>query len=152
MDSMDTNDIAPESLFRPAKRRKFVRRRPDDGPEDTTTTASDRVADNNEKGGRTPESQSAPDGDEDEEPTGVVRLRRPHTTRKGGIGFSATSRSGNGDSRHTALGPARDLEKETVQDMCDRFTGRTGQTVDVDRHMYEDSLPCEVLGQCRLTR
>lgn len=137
MNTMDTDDIAPESLFRSAKRRKFVRRRPDDNSEDTT--AGDRVADSNKKDDRTPGSQSSPDGDEDTESTGVVRLRRPHRTRKGGIAFSATSGSGKDDSRQTALGPTRDHEKETVQDMGDRFTGHTGQTVDVDRHMYEDS-------------
>jgi len=137
MNTMDTDDIAPESLFRSAKRRKFVRRRPDDNSEDTT--AGDRVADSNIKDDRTSGSQSSPDGDEDTESTGVVRLRRPHRTRKGGIAFSATSGSGKDDSRQTALGPTRDHEKETVQDMGDRFTGHTGQTVDVDRHMYEDS-------------
>lgn len=149
-DTMDTDDIVPEPLFRPAKRRKFVRRRPDDNSEDTT--AGDQVADSNEKDGRAASSRAAPDADEDTGSTGVIRLRRPHITRKGGIAFSATSRSGKDDSRQTALGPARDLEKETVQDMCDRFTGHTGQTVDVDRHMYEDPLPCVVPGATKTNK
>ncbi|KAJ5321041.1 hypothetical protein N7476_004043 [Penicillium atrosanguineum] len=132
---MDTDpDIASEALFRPAKRRKFIRRRPDDSSD---TTAGDRVANSNENDG----AQPALDNGNDTELTGVVRLRRPHTTRKGGIGFAATSRLGQDDIRQTALGPARDLDKETVQDMSDRFTGNSGQTVDVDRHMmaYIDS-------------
>lgn len=138
-------DIAPEPLFRPAKRRKFIRRRPDDS---SKTTAGDRIADSNENDG----AQPALDEDDNTETTGVVRLRRPHTTRKGGIGFSATSRMGQDDGRQTALGAARELDKETVQDMRDRFTGNSGQAVDVDRHMYGSSLRCAVPGRCRLTR
>lgn len=130
-------DIAPESLFRPAKRRKFIRRRPDD---DSDTTTGDRLAGSHESDGRANAAQSALDNENDTEPTGVVRLRRLHTTRKGGIEFSATSRLGKDDSRQTALGPVNDPEKETVQDMSDRFTGNSGQTVDVDRHMYGCSL------------
>jgi hypothetical protein len=136
-------DSAPESLFRPAKRRKFIRRRPGDDSDTTTGDKSD---------GRANAAQSVLDNENDtEEPTRVVRLRRLHTTRKGGIEFSATSRLGKDDSRQTALGPVSDPEKETVQDMSDRFTGNSGQTVDVDRHMYGCSLQCAVPGRCRLT-
>ncbi|KAJ6113750.1 hypothetical protein N7523_007067 [Penicillium sp. IBT 18751x] len=127
-------DLAPESLFRPAKRRKFIRRRPGDS---SNTTAGDSIADGNEND----EAQPALDDDNHTAPAGIIRLRRPHTTRKGGIGFSATSRMGQDDGRRTAPGSAKDMDKETVQDMRDRFTGNSGQTVDVDRHMmaYIDS-------------
>lgn len=136
-------DVTPESLFRPVKRRKFVRRRPGDHTEDTGP-AGESATESSEKNRRVPEPQSTPNGDEDPEAIGVVRLRRPHHARKGGIGFSATLRLGKDDSRQTALSPAEDRERETVQDMGDRFTAHTGQTVDVDKHMYGSSYPLAV--------
>ncbi|KAJ5585368.1 uncharacterized protein N7459_005168 [Penicillium hispanicum] len=140
---MDTEvDIAPESLFRSAKRRKFVRRRPDDNT-DENGASSEAAAESSGQARLAPESQLNPDGEKEENAlaTGVARLRRPHAIRKGGIGFSATSRPGRDENRQTALGPAVDTEKEKVQAMRDRFTVYTGQTVDVDKHMmaYIDS-------------
>lgn len=133
-------DVTPESLFRPVKRRKFVRRRPGDHTEDAGP-AGESATERSEKNRHVSESQSTPDGDEDLEAIGVVRLRRPHHARKGGIGFSATSRLGKDDSCQRALGLAedRDRERERVQEMGDRFTAHTGQTVDVDKHMYGSS-------------
>ncbi|KAJ5670205.1 uncharacterized protein N7477_005568 [Penicillium maclennaniae] len=118
-------DLAPESLFRPAKRRKFIRRRPGDS---SNTTAGDLIADGNENDGAQP------------------ALRRRQSYSACGR-FSAASRMGQDDSRRTAPGSAKDMDKETGQDMRDRFTGNSGQTVDVDRHMYERSLRCAGLGE-----
>ncbi|KAJ5150952.1 uncharacterized protein N7482_010204 [Penicillium canariense] len=140
---MDTEvDVPPETLFRPAKRRKFARRRPDD-PHETASPAAEPVTESSDKDLRGADSRSHLDGDEDstQEP-GVVRLRRPNPARKGGIGFSATSRLiGKDDSRQMALGPVGDQEKATIPAVGDRFTAYTGQSVDVDRHMmaYIDS-------------
>lgn len=137
---MDTEvDIAPEPVFRPAKRRKFLRRRPDDNTEENGAAASP-AAESSEKAQLAPESQATLDEDKEEimPAASVVRLRRPHAVHKGGIRFSATSRPGKDDGRQqqTALGPAVNPEKEKLQAMCDRFTAYTGQTVDVDKHMY----------------
>jgi hypothetical protein len=142
---MEDVDIAPESLFRPAKRRKFIRRRQDEDEEtetsrDTTTTTSTtdqrHIADGQSK---------LEDDEESTQSTGVVRLRRPNPARKGGIGFSATSRPGqNANRQSSALVPGRDPEKESIRDMTERFTGNAGQTVDVDRHMY-DPFPLQEL-------
>lgn len=135
---MDTEgDIAPENLFRPAKRRKFARRRQDD-PEETTSAAAEPVAESTDKAPLASESKSSDDADESTHSTGVVRLRRPKATRKGGIGFSATPRpSGKDDNRQTTLSTVEDQGKETIRAMGDRFQMYTGQAEDVDRHMYE---------------
>lgn len=151
---MDTEvDVTPENLFRPAKRRKFARRRQGD-PEETTSAAVESVAESTDKAFQATESKPSDDDDDSTHATGVVRLRRPKTTRKGGIGFSATTRpSGKDDNRQTALITEEDLEKETIRAMGDRFQMYTGQAEDVDRHMYELSPhPAAVLEQCGLTR
>jgi hypothetical protein len=150
---MDTEvDVAPESLFRPAKRRKFARRRQDD-PEETTSLATETVAESTDKATVAPESNLPDDSDDSTHATGVVRLRRPKTTRKGGIAFSATRPSGKDDSRQTALVTTDDQEKEKVRAMGDRFQMYTGQAEDVDRHMYELHHPlAPALEQRGLTR
>lgn len=152
---MDTEaDPLTEPIFRPVKRRKFVRRRPDDNSEAAGTT-DDFANESIEQDRAAPPSRSLHEDDQDAGTTSVVRLRRAHPARKGGIGFSATSRLGKDGSRQTGLVPAEDQEKERVRAMGERFTGHTGQTVDVDKHMY--GLPCSLgrwvsRGRHRLTR
>lgn len=135
---MDTEvDIAPENLFRPAKRRKFARRRQDD-LEETTSAAVESVAESTDNAPDASGSKLSDDVDDSTPATSVVRLRRPKAIRKGGIGFSATPRpSGKDDNRQTALSTVEDQERETVRAMGDRFQMYTGQAEDVDRHMYE---------------
>ncbi|KAJ5102848.1 hypothetical protein N7532_003377 [Penicillium argentinense] len=135
------DDINPEALFRPVKRRKFMRRWTDRDDEDTSR---ERMPDNSEKNQRAQDPQSSQQEDDDStEVSQVVRGRRPNLARKGGIRFTATSRSGKEDTgtQQNALTPAGDSEKEKGMAMCDRFTSNSGQAVDVDRHMmaYIDS-------------
>ncbi|KAJ6086024.1 hypothetical protein N7486_010305 [Penicillium sp. IBT 16267x] len=128
---MDTEvDAVPEVLFRPAKRRKFIPRRIND----TDSSAASEAATPSRNDNQTPEALSAGDEDQTAEPTNVVRLRRPQQSRKGGIGFSTTSRSKDGN-RQTALASAEEMETDRLQAMCDRFTTYTGQSEDVDKHM-----------------
>lgn len=113
------NVVPTESLFRPAKKRKFMRRRPDHETPDTEET--DNQNDNH--------ASQAP---------GSNNIRRPRTIRKGGIGFSTASRLGDDHGQQLALVPAAgETEDEKIRAMNERFTGYTGQTVDVDKHMYE---------------
>ncbi|KAJ5234459.1 uncharacterized protein N7469_003627 [Penicillium citrinum] len=130
---MEDVDINPESLFRPTKRRKFIRRRQDDAPEDSESMVATGAKD---------QGQAKQDHDEATlQFSDIARIRRPNPARKGGIGFSTTSRSSRDGSRQTTVATAEDREKERVQAMADRFTGNSGQTVDVNRHMmaYIDS-------------
>lgn len=124
---MDTElQPAPESLFRPVKRRKFLRRRPDHEQEDNEV---------NGDSGRDTESFTAQTPQETDD---VVRLRRPQRTRKGGIEFSTTGsrQTTDNDAQAVAQRSAEETEDERLRAMCDRFTVHTGQTVDVDKHMY----------------
>lgn len=124
---MDTElQPAPESLFRPVKRRKFLRRRPDHEQEDSEV---------NGDSGRDTESSTAQTPQETDD---VVRLRRPQRTRKGGIEFSTTGsrQTTDNDAQAVAQRSAEETEDERLRAMCDRFTVHTGQTVDVDKHMY----------------
>lgn len=133
---MDTEaDPLTEPIFRPVKRRKFARRRPDDNSEDAGTT-DNFTGETNEQDRAAKPSQPLHDDDRNTGTTSVVRLRRGHPARKGGIGFSATSRIGKDGGRQTSVAPVEDQEKERVRAMGDRFTGHTGQAVDVDKHMY----------------
>ncbi|KAJ5214810.1 hypothetical protein N7468_010489 [Penicillium chermesinum] len=135
---MDTETSpSPGPLFRSAKRRKFIRRRPDDSTEEHPL-AREAVATTS---GNTSRPSEAIHADDSQENPGVVRLRRPHATRKGGIEFSATSRPKSGGGQQPTLLSAEDAEKARVQAMCDRFTSDIGQTEDVDKHMmaYIDS-------------
>lgn len=144
-------DLAPEPVFRPVKRRKFARRRPDDDSD----TADRPLGESNEQERAPAPSHSTENSDaQSADSVNVVRLRRLQPSRRGGIAFSATSRFGKDGSSHPALGPVEDHEKDRVQAMCDRFTGYTGQMVDVDRHMYgnPDSLSQHRLEQPGLTR
>ncbi|KAE8336201.1 hypothetical protein BDV24DRAFT_113803 [Aspergillus arachidicola] len=130
---MDTNPTSnPETLFRPVKRRKFLRRRPEDTLEDF------RIENRRDDGDSDPTTPPQSQADNDTvHPTDLARLRRLHRFRKGGIGFSTTSRqSANNDKQAiVSTESAEDLEAQRIQAMCDRFTVHTGQTVDVDRHM-----------------
>ena len=112
--------VPTEPLFRPAKKRKFMRRRAD--PELADTEEADNQDDN-------PSASQAP---------GSSNIRRPRAVRKGGIGFSTASRLGDDQAQQVALVPAvGETEDEKIRAMNERFTGYTGQTVDVDKHMYE---------------
>ncbi|PLB50488.1 hypothetical protein P170DRAFT_474037 [Aspergillus steynii IBT 23096] len=134
---MDT-DAYPQSgtLFRPpAKRRKFLRRRADNMPEesDSMSGAGDSLPE-------APRSRSQSPRDTPRETASsadLIRRRRLHRARRGGIEFSATSRQTTDVANQSALSSAstEELEAERIKTMCDRFTAHTGQTVDVDRHM-----------------
>lgn len=119
-----------ETFFRPIKKRKFLRRRPEH-TEETRSPSEDR-----EHNANTPPVESAGEADDGVQTSDVLRLRRQHRARKGGIEFSTTSRKNANDDEHGPTTTAEELEDERIRHMCDRFTAHTGQTVDVDKHMY----------------
>ena len=140
-------EIDPASLFRSGKRRKFQRRRPasnDEEPQLSTEEAA-RIL---KPSTPSPWQESTGSISASE----VLRSRRLHRARKGGIEFSATSRSsaGNVSKATVSAVAAEDLDNERMRAMCDRFTAHTGQTVDVDKHMY-DSPPLFLCIRCTLS-
>ncbi|PWY69174.1 hypothetical protein BO94DRAFT_527309 [Aspergillus sclerotioniger CBS 115572] len=123
--------IDPACLFRPGKRRKFQRRRPESTDEEPqlTTEGAARISESS-----TPSPWQESSGFIS--PSEVLRSRRLHRARKGGIEFSATAPSSAGNRQATvSTVAAEDLDSERMRAMCDRFTAHTGQTVDVDKHM-----------------
>ena len=124
----EVDAVPVKSLFRPVKKRKFARRRADHEAEDTADADPALVANNqNDNAGPT-------------QTPGSNNIRRLRAVRKGGIGFSNTSRLGDDHGQQLVLGPAAgDPEEDKIRAMNERFTGYTGQTDDVDRHMYEFS-------------
>lgn len=140
---METDVGQPsEILFRPVKRQKPLRRRAEN---DT----GDLEVDNPSRPTQDPDQQSAlgtknaastsqdGDGDSGDEASNLVRLRKPHRVRRGGIEFSTASqqRTSGDDMAHTEMS-AEDIEGEMIRAKFDRFTAHTGQKVDVDKHMY----------------
>jgi hypothetical protein len=127
---MDANvEASPEVLFRPVKRRKFQRRRPEDTDfQKETQPSPEHIS----------ASQSPRNDSETEQATDYLRLRRLHRSRKCGIEFSTASRPTADQPNQTSISAstAEDMESERLRAMCDRFTAHTGQTVDVDKHMY----------------
>lgn len=138
MDMHTDVGAAPEPLFKPVKKRKFLRRRPDCETEDS----QGETQPTNEESAYSdfPAVQHA---DDSTRPTHSIHLRRPHRARRGGLEFSASSRQVTGDGgQPTATEPAaEELDDEKIRVMSDRFTVHTGQTVDVDKHMYCPSHP-----------
>jgi hypothetical protein len=131
---MDT-DISPnpEAIFRPVKRRKFLRRRefePEDSQEAHVANANS-VHDNDSSAAQPPSQLNETVSSRE-----LARLRRLQRARKGGIEFSNTSRQSTDKTGNQAVVTTEDLENERIRAMCDRFTAYTGRTVDVDKHMY----------------
>ncbi|PKY02915.1 hypothetical protein P168DRAFT_319458 [Aspergillus campestris IBT 28561] len=118
-----------EPFFRPIKKRKFLRRRPEQTQE-TRSPSEDREHSTN-----TPPVESAGEADDGVQTSDVVRLRRQHRARKGGIEFSTTSRKTANNGGQGQMTTGEELEDERIRHMGDRFTAHTGQTVDVDKHM-----------------
>lgn len=136
-------DALSQPLFRPVKRRKFLRRRGGDDddhdhdPEshrDTQVAAPEPTSDRQDS-----TSPASNEADSSIPATDILKLRKPFRPRKGGIEFSATARptTGSGAKFSANETGSEDAEKLKIQAMCDRFTAHTGQKVDVDNHMYD---------------
>ncbi|KAL1962204.1 hypothetical protein VTN77DRAFT_9925 [Rasamsonia byssochlamydoides] len=133
----------PEIHFRPVKRQKFLRKRAE-------SETADLEVDNTSRSPQDPDQQRAvrttnvtstsqeDDGNSEDEASNIVRLRKPHRVRRGGIEFSAGNKQRtNGDLTTQTETSAEDVEGEIIRAKFDRFTAHTGQKVDVDKHMME---------------
>ncbi|KAF4216009.1 hypothetical protein CNMCM8980_005821 [Aspergillus fumigatiaffinis] len=136
---MDTDvSLNTEAMFRPVKRRKFLRRRefePEDSQEEVHVANAKSIHDNDLSA-----SQPLSQPNDTVSSTDLARLRRLQRARKGGIEFSNTSRQSTdktGNQAAVTTVTAEDLENEKIRAMCDRFTAYTGQTVDVDKHIQQ---------------
>jgi len=131
----------PEAVFRPIKRRKFLRKRLDGrvegvAPEQNNTSDSEK-----EKTVAEQLSLVLSDDSRNGEPqlANPMHLRKAHRVRRGGIEFfSAIPKQKADVNRQSSAGMTlEDMESENIQAMFDRFTAHTGQKVDLDKHMME---------------
>ncbi|PGH11218.1 hypothetical protein AJ80_07223 [Polytolypa hystricis UAMH7299] len=137
-----------EPLFRRAKRRKFLRKRPaEDGDEESQThvpaphpsTTTEATSEPPVRDVLSPlpvtEDDSAA---QDSQISNILALRKAHSARKGGIGFSTTTKSAAGGDRASPQGDLEAIEDpldERLQAISNRFVAHSGQKVDVDKHM-----------------
>ena len=140
---------SPSDLFRPAKRRRFYRKRIDteddkasDGPSPQPTAISqlqtvDELISQNGNG----QSLDAHE-EEDNQPSiaDLIRQRKAIQRRRGGIEFTNLNPSLLSSDTATPIGAVVLREDETAADMksvIERFTPQTGQVTETtDKHMY----------------
>jgi hypothetical protein len=133
-----------EPLFRPVKRRKFLRKRqdqrlqdpkpcvPQTGPPSLEPTCKIQLADDASSGPNEHHGQDTITVD-------ILRRRKAHKVRRGGIEFSTGSRQmGDGGRESPSSGALtlENVEEARLRAISDRFIPYTGQQVDVDKHMY----------------
>lgn len=120
---------APVVSFRPAKRQKHIRKRPE------SDDMSHAIAGESTTPG--PEGSLQEDAsDSNDETLKVMRLQKPRRLRKGGIEFSTSRKPDLGKDSRLESALAENAEADLVKAKFDRFTAHTGQKVDVDKHMY----------------
>lgn len=134
---------APEVLFRPVKRQKHLRKRADQ-PSELLSPGPD-TAQPSAQTTEPPSGSQIPADDNDVEISSILRQRRPHRPRRGGIEFSAETKP-KGPGSATEM-ESEKTEADIIQERLDRFTPHTDLKVDVNKHMYGvtslPSLPSE---------
>ncbi|KAK2798214.1 hypothetical protein FQN50_008912 [Emmonsiellopsis sp. PD_5] len=130
---------AQEPLFRPVKRRKFLRKRPDSSLDEAQTQPSPEPeypapTEPADAHFRTSQDDQA---ETDTSIAEIFRRRKALKARRGGIEFTAATKptgEGTGESSEVDLA-AQDAEDMRLQGISDRFVAHTGQKVDVNKHM-----------------
>lgn len=131
----------PDAIFRPIKRRKFLRKRLDGRAEDVTSEQNNTSIQHDSQKEKTVAEQLSlmlsDDGRNGEpQPAGPLHLRKPHRVRRGGIEFFSAKQKADGNRQSSGM-TLEDMESENIEAMFDRFTAHTGQKVDLDKHMYD---------------
>lgn len=147
---MSATDIQ-EPLFRPVKKRKFLRKRPDQPHNEsevqadisTSATIPATLPTSEIERAISTGPSSAPltdtgDSQDDNIQSEVLRRRKAQRARKGGIGFTPGNKSmaGRADTSLSTKATDEDLVDQKIQAISDRFVANTGQKVDIDKHMY----------------
>ncbi|OAT09661.1 hypothetical protein BDBG_05399 [Blastomyces gilchristii SLH14081] len=140
MSTMETE----EPLFRPVKRRKFLRKRPETSPDESQPpqpSPDPEAATCRSPAGQDGEASEAHMNEPEEIGTGITdifRLRKALKTRRGGVEFTASPKPAidqHGESQLEVDSTAQDPEDMVIRGISDRFVAHTGQRVDVDKHM-----------------
>lgn len=129
---MDTEvSEAPVVSFRPVKRQKHMRKRADESDDVPLSENAQRPISEE----RHIAAQESQESDDEGGSSKIRRPRKPNRMRKGGIEFSTNSSQFADKSNNMAL-DVQATETDVLKAKLDRFTAHSGQTVDVDRHMY----------------
>ena len=136
-----------QPLFRPSKRRKFMRKRPDDDNKDSDQMDHQATGPSNTS--PLPTEAASPEMPEDDTPSAatvpsiseILRMRKAGRNRKGGIEFTqASTKPKPADSSDELI--SRESVQEAVEKVVNRFAPQNGQvSADVDKHMYVWSKP-----------
>lgn len=120
-------------VFRSTKRRKVGRPRLQESPGRET----DQTSPTARLGGPTTENTTTENAESDEvEGSNLVRVRKNHRNRAGGMHFSTAATSSDHDLNHIDSTMVRsDQVPEKRIDISDRFTSGTGQVVNDDHQM-----------------
>lgn len=124
---MDVDTTENSSLFRPAKRRRFQRRRNPTEDGDLHAEAA------------SPDTSAGEDGSHPlDEPafSEILRHRRANKNRRQGIEFSTTRPTTATNATMSPSLATKEPPVDGLKAISDRFIGHTGQVVDVDKHMF----------------
>ncbi|OAX81701.1 hypothetical protein ACJ72_03958 [Emergomyces africanus] len=140
MSTMETD----EPLFRPVKRRKFLRKRPETASDESQppqpSPAPEASTDRSSAGQDGTVSETHPNDSEEMDPgiTDIFRLRKALKPRRGGVEFTASPKPASDEHDNSQLevgSVAQDPDNMVIRAISDRFVAHTGQKVDVDKHM-----------------
>ena len=131
-------EMVEEPVFRPSKRRRFLRKRQSGDEQDdddgSRISPPQRAA---------VQVEDAPEdidghhlGDKNVSVAELLRLRKSHRSRKGGIEFSTTGAKVEEGSGSTTALAVQNAAEHHLDAIVDRFVPHSGQVVDVDKHMY----------------
>ena len=138
--------------FRPLKRRKFYRKRPEDEDLEPVSAPGDGLQQHrklDQLPDTKPNASGAEDGVQDSiDPiSSVLRQRKVQQRRRWGIEFTNFPATTSRIDLHTLPADNTSGEKDDVaadvEAVINRFAPQTGQVADVDKHMYVEprSLP-----------
>lgn len=138
------------SSFRPAKRRKFLRKRQDvEGSESALAPFRPPEVSAIQSDVESHAINQEPHGGKEISVAEIMRLRKLNRSRKGGIEFSTTTSKLHDATPSITTLALRDAEEQRFTAIADRFTPHSGQVVDVDKHMYvlsKDVCPSDLHG------
>ena len=149
---MDTSDTQPETS-RPAKRRKFYRKRANSDDEESNEVSRPSHSPSHPSPAQaledpTDDVASPPPTEADDQSTvsvaDLLRLRKAAQRRRGGVEFtSAASNASPAPQSSNALVEFEEQQDvpENIKAVISRFAPQTGQvTEEADKHMYDPPL------------
>jgi hypothetical protein len=118
-------------VFRPSKRRKFIRQHSSGTEDNEVSPQVDSPA------AQLDHEATA----EDSSVSSILKLRRQQKPRGGGVQFSNSRSAAIEDIAGSTALVLAETPADTLKGIADRFVGHSAQVVDVDKHMCVPPLP-----------